>query len=90
MHGTWVSIRGHEVRSARLAAGEPVVVAAGEDVVVEGLSEEEYFGDWRGGRLPGGGPVTIGISYQAVGEAVQLVRAAGCRAAGRAVAHPAA
>ena len=73
MHGTWVSIRGHEVRSARLASGEPVVVAAGEEVVVEGLSEEDYFGDWRGGRAPGGGPVTIGISHEIVGAAVQPV-----------------
>ncbi|GBF99836.1 pyruvate kinase [Raphidocelis subcapitata] len=71
MRGTWVSIRGHEVRSARLRSGEPVAVAAGEEVVVVGLGDEEYFGSWRGGRPEGGGPVTIGISYERVGEAVK-------------------
>jgi len=80
MRGTWVSIRGHEIRSAKLASGEPVVVAAGEEVVVQGLSDDQYFGDWRGGRAAGGagaggkGVVTMGISLQAVGEVVKEVR----------------
>lgn len=74
MRGTWVSLRGHEIRSARLAGSAPVDVAAGEEVTVVGLSEAQYFGDWRGGRGPDG-RVTIGISHEAVGEAVKEVRA---------------
>jgi hypothetical protein len=77
MRGTWVSIRGHEIRSARLRSGEPVAVVAGEEVVVVGLSDEEYFGSWRGGRPEEGGPVTIGISYERVGEAVKEVGGGG-------------
>ncbi|KAI8465728.1 MAG: pyruvate kinase [Monoraphidium minutum] len=72
MRGTWISIRGHEIRSARLEGGEPVPVAEGEDVVVQGLSDDEYFGAWRGGRPEGGGPVTMGVGYHNVGEAVKL------------------
>ena len=39
MRGMWVSIRGHEIRSAKLEGGEPIAVAAGDEVVVQGLTD---------------------------------------------------
>lgn len=41
--------------------------------------QDEYFGTWRGGRPDVDGPVTIGISYQNVADAVKLVRPTGAR-----------
>lgn len=48
MRGTWISIRGHEIRSARLEGGIPVAVAAGDEVVVQGLSEVRPRDDGMG------------------------------------------
>lgn len=61
-----VSIRGHEIRSARLPNGLPVPVAAGDPVLFEGVGEE--YISWTGGRLEGGG-VRIGLSLVNLGAA---------------------
>jgi hypothetical protein len=63
-----VSIRGHEVRSARLANGQPVDVEAGETLEFEGVGED--YIRWTGGRL-GPGFVKIGLSLRNVGLAAK-------------------
>lgn len=63
-----MSIRGHEVRSARLAHGQPVDVEADDTVEFEGVGED--YIRWTGGRL-GPGFVKIGLSLRNVGLAAR-------------------
>lgn len=58
-----VSIRGHETRSARLANGQPVPVAAGETIEFEAVGED--YIKWTGGRLADE-YVKIGLSLKAL------------------------
>jgi hypothetical protein len=69
-----VSIRGHEVRSARLAHGQPVDVEPGETIEFEGVGED--YIRWTGGRL-GSGYVKIGLSLRNVGLAAKPGETAG-------------
>ncbi|WIA15846.1 hypothetical protein OEZ85_012601 [Tetradesmus obliquus] len=66
--GIMVSIRGHEVRSARLALGQAVAVAPGETIEFEGVGED--YIRWTGGRL-GPGFVKVGLSLRNVGLAAK-------------------
>ncbi|KAF6260138.1 pyruvate kinase [Scenedesmus sp. NREL 46B-D3] len=66
--GIMVSIRGHEVRSARLALNQPVDVERGDTVEFEAVGEE--YTRWTGGRL-GPGRVKIGLSLCNVGLAAK-------------------
>lgn len=80
-----MSIRGHEIRSARLPNGLPVPVAAGNPVLFEGVGQD--YISWTGGRLEGGG-VRIGLSLVNLGAACKPGAAPGWRAAAAAVRGP--
>ena len=63
-----ISIKGHEIRSSRLAAHEGVLaVAAGDMVEFVGVGDEYY--KWEGGKE--GDLVRIGLSYPTPGTAVK-------------------
>ncbi|KAF8059377.1 hypothetical protein HT031_005182 [Scenedesmus sp. PABB004] len=64
--GIMVSIRGHEVRSARLDGGAAVAVGEGETLEFVGVGEEYY--SWVGGRAAPG-LVRVGLSLRNVGVA---------------------
>lgn len=62
MTGIMVSIRGHEIRSAKLQGGGPLQIEAGETVQIVAVGDA--YSSWEGGKPKDGGPVKVGTSYE--------------------------